>query len=164
MNSRLTKELGAQAFDAQAAMDSLARLLATRQRSVHEAHVRLLKKGYDSQTIAHVLQRALACELLNDQRFARSFIKDKLAAGWGRRRVEQELHRFGITVEEIEGYPDEYFSEDEQLERALLALRRHHSQSKNPRQAAYRFLIGRGYSSDVASAAIRSELTFSALR
>lgn len=143
------------AADANAAMDSLARLVATRERSVREVETRLADKGYTEQTIAQAVERALACDLLDDTRFAEGYIKDKLRAGWGRKRIEQELYRFGIQAPELKGYPEAYFSEDEQLQTALQALERHHSRSKNLREARYRYLVSKGYSSDIVSQAVR---------
>lgn len=137
-------------------MDSLARLLVVRERSISEARDRLSQKGYEETTIDSTIERATRCGLLDDERFARGYIKSKLSRGWGQRRIEQEFYRFGIDTDSIEGYPDEFFSDDEQLERALIALRKHRSQSKNPRQAAYRYLVSKGYSSSIASNAIRT--------
>lgn len=154
MNRSRTKDLGAKASSADAAMDSLVRLLGTRERSTKEAHTRLAQKGYKESAISQAIERALACGLLDDQRFAQSLIKGKLSSGWGRRRIEQEFYRFGLSADAIEGYPHEFFNDEEQLERALKALRKHKSRSKNPRQASYRFLVGKGYSSEIASSAL----------
>ena len=150
------QDLGAKATSADAAMDSLARLLVVRERSLKEAQDRLLEKGYEEHTVASALDRALACGLLDDARFAQTYIKGKLSAGWGQKRIERELYRFGIATEMIDGYPDDFFCEDEQVEQALEALKKHRSRSKNPKQAAYRYLIGKGYSSSVASSAVRA--------
>lgn len=137
-------------------MDSLIRTLTARQRSVQDVRIRLEEKGYEQHAVSRAVERALASGLLDDDAFARRFIADRLSAGWGERRIEQELHRLGIAVESIEGYPDDFFSEDDRLERARLALSRHRTRSKNPRQAAYRFLLSRGYDPDTASAAVRA--------
>jgi len=155
LTNRYRKDLGAKASDFEEAMNALVRLLSARERSVQEAHNRLLGKGYSSESSSNAVERALACGLLDDQRFAEGLIKDRLSSGWGRRRIEADLHLFGIVKESIEGYPEAFFNDDEQLEQALFALKRHRSRSKNPRQAAYRHLIGKGYSSDIASSAVR---------
>ena len=156
MISRNTAKVdAAKAFSADAAMDSLARLLVTRERSAVEVQGRLRDKGYKPQAISSAIDRALACGLLDDQRFGCNFVKDRLSRGWGQQRIEQELLRFGIVAENIKGYPHEYITEENQLERALDALKKHRTNSKNPQQSAYRFLIGRGYSSDIASTAAK---------
>ena len=156
LNRGQHKDLGAKASDPEEAMKSLVRLLAARERSVHEARKRLLEKGYSSESCASALERALACGLLDDQRFAEDLIKDKLAAGWGKHRIDQELYRFGIAKDTLEGYPEAYFLEEEQLQRALNTLERYHTRSKNPQQQAYRYLVGKGYSSSIAAAAVRT--------
>jgi len=153
---RQYKELGAMASDPDEAMKSLVRLLATRERSVQEAHNRLLQKGYSLESSSSAIERALACGLLDDQRFAVDLIKNRLSTGWGRHRIDQELYHFGIAKDTIEGYPEAFFTEEEQLEQALIALKRHRSRSKKPQQAAYRHLVARGFSSDIAAAAIKT--------
>lgn len=161
MDKRTKKDLGARASNPLAAMDALARLLATRERSTSEAQKRLIEKGYTETAVEDTLKRAVSCGLLDDQRFAQDFIKTKLTAGWGARRIEQELYRFGISKDSIEGYPDAFYSNDDQLEKALVALKKHRSKSKNPRQAAYRYLAGRGFSHDVIHTALRAQDEFS---
>jgi len=156
LNRRQRKDLGTKAKDPDEAMNSLVRLIAARGRSVHEARKRLMEKGYSAESTAKAIERALDCGLLDDQRFAGGLIKDKLSAGWGSYRIDQELYYFGIDKDAIEGYPSAFFSDEAQLEQALIALKRHRSRSKNPRQAAYRYLVSKGYSSDVASAAIKT--------
>lgn len=157
VNRRPKKVSTAKAASYEACMDYLARLLSTRERSLQESQKRLLDKGYQEQVVSLVLERAQACGLLDDQRFAQGLIKDKLAAGWGTRRIEQELYRFGINKEFVEGYPEDFVTEEDQLQNALRALERHHSRSKNPQQAAYRYLISKGYSPDIVTAAIRAQ-------
>ena len=137
-------------------MNSLARLLALRDRSVQEVRKRLSDKGFSAEATASAIERALDCGLLDDQRFAQDLIKDKLSLGWGRLRIDQELYRFGIAKTSIEGYPEAFFTEESELEQALKSLQRHHSRAKNPRQAAYSYLLGKGYSSSIAGAAIRT--------
>jgi len=155
LNQGQRKDLGAKATNADEAMNALVRLVAARERSVQETRKRLLEKGYSQEASSCAVERALGCGLLDDQRFAQDLIKDRLSAGWGKRRIEADLYRFGIAKGEIEGYPEAFFSDDEQLEQALIALSKHRSRSKNPRQAAYNHLISKGYSSNIASAAIR---------
>ena len=162
MNRFKTKELDQKATDVDEAMNSLVRLLATRERSIYEAYKRLSEKGYSADASSTAIERAMACGLLDDQHFADALIHDKVAAGWGKRRIELELFRFGIAQESIEGYPQDFFSEEDQLAKALELLRRHHSRAKNPRQAAYRYLVRKGYSSEIASLAIKISEGFEA--
>jgi regulatory protein len=137
-------------------MDSLVRLLSARERSVQEAHKRLAEKGFDSKASSEAVNRALDCGLLDDQRFAKRLIEVKIAAGWGEYRINQELYRFGIPKDSIEGYPEAFFAAEDQLERALQALKKHRSRAKNPRQAAFKYLISRGFDSEIAGAAVKA--------
>lgn len=156
LNNKKTKLAPEKAASIDAAMDALARLVAARERSTHEVSTRLKDKGFDEDVVEQAVKRGCTCGLLDDERFARSYVKDKSNAGWGKRRIEQELYRYGLRLEVFAGYPEEFFCQDDELAHALKALERHHSRSKNPRQAAYRYLVGKGFSFEIASAAIKA--------
>ena len=144
------------AASADAAMDYIALLLARREYSEYEVRSRLNDRGYTARTVAQAITRAVGCGLIDDQRFAQRFIKSKISAGIGKYRIEQELRLKGINAEGVEGYPEAFYSEVDELENALSVLSRFHTRSKNQYQAAFRHLVGKGYSSSLAQAALRA--------
>ena len=131
----------------------LLRLLNTRERCVSELRSRLKADGYPSGIIEDLLSWALECNLVSDQRFAEAFISGKKNLGWGRLRIERELSSRGIEPYSLEGYPDSYFGDDEELARALDLALRVGPQKENRRQLVYKRLLARGFSSEIASKA-----------
>jgi regulatory protein len=89
-----------------AALDALAR----RDHSSEDLRRKLLDKGYDASVVAPLLDGLRAQKLLDDRRYAESFVAYHAARGQGPVRVRAELRRHGlegILVEECLGaFPD----------------------------------------------------------
>ncbi|HOD12222.1 MAG TPA: regulatory protein RecX [Candidatus Omnitrophota bacterium] len=73
------------------------RLLRIRQRSQAEIAQRLKQKRYPSKIINKLVQYLKTLELINDQQFARDWIKMRLFKGLGRHRIRCELRQKGIS-------------------------------------------------------------------
>ena len=140
------------------AFERIAKLVGVRERSTSEMRSRLLRDGYEEYETVAAIKRAVECGLLDDMRFADALIRTRIAQGKGRRGVEEDLKRQGISVSMVPGWPDEYLDSDgtDELERAIAVLRRHPPKAKNVRQSAYRKLISKGYDSSIASQAVRA--------
>ncbi|MEG0070442.1 MAG: regulatory protein RecX [Raoultibacter sp.] len=132
------------------------RLCAVREQSSKALRERLVREGFDSRAVDYAIDRALSCGLLDDSRFADVLIRTRLSAGKGMMGIEAELVRYDIDPNRVQGWPLEYdVSLETEINRALKLLRRKPPHTKNIREAAYRRLIGKGYSSGVASSAAR---------
>lgn len=126
-------------------------LLSRRDYSSQELSRKLIDDGYSPDIVKTLVNRACSSGLVNDTRYADSFIRTKLSAGWGKDKIERELSRKGIDAEQIEGWPDEYLSEGAERERAFeLALSRPLT-GKNDYARLVRFLCGRGFSYGLAA-------------
>jgi regulatory protein len=136
------------------ALARIVRLVDVRDRSVKEMRERLGREGYDEQVVDEALERAVNCGLLDDERFAKSYCRGKLRSGWGAERIRCELRRFGIEPDEFEYMLTEFSDEQDQVSRAVTALHRHRSHAKNQREAAYRFLLAKGYATSVIQSAL----------
>ena len=70
--------------------------------------------------------------------------------------IQRELRSHGIEIDNVPGWPEEFdVDADSELDRALAFLDKRPARSKNLREGAYRKLIGKGFSSSVASSAAR---------
>lgn len=140
------------------AFDRIVRWTSARFRSEADLRKRLAREHYSQNQIEEAIERASRCLLIDDERFADVLVRSRVRAGKGRLGIESELRKEGIEPSLLPGWPEEYFSEDEDTEfdRALAFLEKHPTRSKNPRQSAYRKLLGKGYSSSVAVAASRT--------
>lgn len=132
------------------AWERLTGLLNRRDYSSKEAADKLRLDGFSAAVVEQSVQRAVAVGLINDARFADVFIRSKVSAGWGARRIEQELRRRGVDASALPGWPFEYLDPDGEHDRALEVARRKTVSGKNPMQKMARFLVSRGYSTSVA--------------
>ncbi len=147
--------------------DAFARLLRTvssRDRSEADVRKRLSEAGFSEAAIDQAVDRARSAGILDDARFADVLIRSRVSQGRGKAGIERELADQGIEVDSVSGWPDDYFTDGQsELDRALCLLERKPPAAKNKREAAYRKLVGKGFSSGVASEAARV-FAFSQLR
>lgn len=136
----------------------LTEMLARRDMSEVEVRRKLLAYGYRDQEIDASLRRAQEHRFVSDERFAASFIEERLRRGWGQLKIEQELRRRGVSVQELPGYPDTFFQSEDEFERALAVLRRKSLPQSRPYERLTRFLVSRGFSYGVARDAVRRRL------
>jgi regulatory protein len=137
------------------AEEAALRLLATRERSAVELKQRLRLKGYDAETIEHVLDRMRQWRFQDDRRFAEAFaassIKSRSLAG---RVVQSELRRRGID-KELAAQASTISPEDERANARKLATKRWGQLAAYPLETRRRRVAGllarRGYSYETAS-------------
>jgi regulatory protein len=144
--------------DSAAARAKTELLIKVRDRSTKELADRLRQAGFPEQIARAEVARAVRAGLVDDERFCRLYVSGKAHLGWGRNRITREIRRYGIDLSQKEGYPEAFFSEEDELERARLCLRSFHTRSKNPQAACLRRLVNKGFSLSIARQAL-SELT-----
>lgn len=138
------------------AAQRVSALLNRRDYAVNEIRQKLGDDGYTAAIIDEVVERACAGRALDDQRFAETYIRSKLSAGWGLQRISRELRQRGIEVEQVDGWPDAFVDEESEGERAYQLASRRRLTGKNDYPKLVRFLITRGFAmSDATSAAKR---------
>lgn len=79
---------------------ALSRLMALCARSEHSSGEMLQKMrlwGLDEEAQARVMERLTADRYVDDERFTRAFVNDKIRYNqWGRRKIEQALCAKGV--------------------------------------------------------------------
>ena len=115
---------------------------------------KMKKWGLEEEAIARYLEFLTQKKFIDDERFARFFINDKIKYNkWGRRKVEQALWLKHIPKEISDPIFEEI--EDDMYTETLLPLMKSKYKSikaKNdyePSKKLIRFALGRGYSMDV---------------
>lgn len=140
----------------QVAKERILRLVNRRDYSRRELEERLERDGYDNDATESVLDGLAECGIVSDGRFAEVFVRSKVSAGWGTERIVRELGRHGIDVNDLAGWPYDYIDPDAEFGRAISAARKKCSGSRTlTYHQVARFLVGRGFSCDVACAAAR---------
>lgn len=136
----------------------IVRLVNMRERACSELNERFLREGYDQGDIDNAIERSLQCGLLDDDRYARTLVRSRLAQGRGCRGIEYELHTKGIECDSLEAFIDDYESQTQlsEFERAISILNKKPPRAKNKRAAAFRKLVQKGYSTSIAASASKA--------
>lgn len=133
---------------------ALAHLSATRKT---EKQIRdyLAGKGYLSAVVEYVIEKLRSYNFVNDGEYAEAYV-EHAAKRKGGRMIRMELRGKGVADEEIDAALS---TVDEAQEIAtatdvLTKYTRGKEVNKETLQKAYRYLIGKGFSYDVAKAAL----------
>lgn len=129
---------------------ALIDMLSRRDHSVREIEEKLYSYGYRSEEIEKTVTFGVDHGFLDDVRFATTFISTRKLRGWGRRRIELELKKAGVSAEDVLGYPDDYFSSEEDYDRAVSMLSRKSIPETRAKEKFIRFLVSRGFDYDVS--------------
>ncbi|MDI6689015.1 MAG: regulatory protein RecX [Actinomycetota bacterium] len=137
--------------DGTKALNYALKLLEYRARSTYEIKDRLLRKGYEQETIDFVVAKLKDIGLLDDVAFTKNLINDRIHnKNYGKKRIQAELTSRGICAELIEEELSNYKEEDETKRALSLARRRLPRYYGLDFVAAYRrlsqFLLRRGFS------------------
>ena len=144
--------------DPDAAFRKIERLCLVRERASEQLRQRLAREGFEAEAVEAALDRALACGLVDDGRFADVLVRSRLAQGRGRRGIAAELENLGIDAEGVAALAEGGQGDGDdagELARALAVLDRRPPRAKNLRDAAYRRLAQKGFSASVSSTAAR---------
>lgn len=154
-----------EAFDAIHALEGrvcftiLTEMLNRRDYSIAEAKSKLVCHGFRDIEIDQAVSRAVDARFLDDARFTSCFIDERKRRGWGRRKIEMELKRRGVDPFNLVGYPEDFFSDDDDLERASAILRRKTIPDVRGYEKLVRHLLGKGFSYPTASEAVKLRLS-----
>lgn len=140
------------------AWERVVAMAARREYSSSEAAARLTRDGYLERTAEEVVAKAVRLRIIDDRRFADSFVRSKLSVGWGTRKIERELSSRGIEPADVPGWPDAYLDGEDLGERALALLRPRRVPERNAFPKFVRFLVSRGYPTGVAMDAARARI------
>lgn len=137
------------------------RWLTIRERTESELRLKLKRKGFEPSEIDAAIERVRNLGYLDDVRFARGRAQALLGRGkLGPRGVAARLAAAGVTREQAKEAVQEAMSERDELELARAALKKKRVDRDDPksRARAARFLLARGFSSDVVRRAVNVEL------
>lgn len=138
------------------AFQKVVRVVNLREQSTATMRRKLEQAGFESEVVESALQRACEAWLIDDRRYAEALVRSALSKGAGLRNVQRELEGLGIALDEVEAFQDhQQEGGATEVDRALELLSRKRFTAKDKRSAAYRALVGKGYSSDAASTAAR---------
>ena len=133
---------------------TLAALCARSEHCQWEMLEKMRRWELDDETQARVMARLVKERYVDDERYARAFVKDKVRYNkWGRRKVEQALWQKRIADDIRERVLDEVDKEEYlSVLRPLLKQKRKSTKAENDyelNQKLVRFALGRGFTYDI---------------
>lgn len=157
-----------------AARDQCIRLLAARPRTRSELQTALVKRGYDEDVIAEILDRYSDVGIIDDEAFARAWVTSRHhSKGLAKRALAGELRRKGVSDDDL-GAALEQVDDDSEVETArALVERRLRVERRRPvsddaeearkaEAALIRKLVGmlarKGYSSGLAFRVVKEAI------
>ena len=133
-------------------------LLEKQDRTEANLREKLLAGGYPEFVVDEAIAYIDSFGYIDDERMARSHIRFYQNSR-SKRRIKQDLLHKGIDSEVIERCIEEEYETDE-VELAVIALQKRNynfeESTYEERNKAYRFLVSRGFSSDVISKVIHN--------
>lgn len=133
---------------------TLAALCAQTEHCQYEMLEKMRRWELDDEAQARVMQRLVSERYVDDERYARAFVKDKVRYNkWGRRKVEQALWQKHIDEDIRQQVLDEV-DDDEYLSvlKPLLQQKRRSTKAANDyelNQKLMRFALSRGFTFDI---------------
>ncbi len=129
-------------------------LLGYRERSVSELARKLAETGYPPAVVREVVDRYADVELVDDARFAGSWARTRLGAGYGPRRVARELAEKGVDEAVAQAAIADALDGRSEVELARAALRGRTAHDRAGRERLVRRLCSRGFELRTALTAV----------
>ena len=145
------------------AMDKAMRLLSSRAHSRRELGRKLYQRGFSSTAVSFAISECERLGLLNDEGFASDFAEELRGKGYGAGKIRNALALKGVERGIIEqaalktDREEEYSRAEIALEKKLRTLK-NETDARKRKEKAYRFLVSRGFSSDIASELLRKTM------
>ena len=138
----------------QGAYLQLAQLCARSEHCQHDLLEKMRRWEMSDEEQARVMQRLVSERYVDDERYARAFVRDKIRYNkWGRRKVEQALWQKRIDEDIRQQVLDEVDDEEYlSVLRPLLKQKRRSTKAESDyelNQKLVRFALGRGYTYNI---------------
>lgn len=136
-------------------LSRLQTLCARSEHCSHEMREKMMRWGVSSDVQDKIVDRLIDDKFIDDERFARVFISDKLRFNhWGRRKIEQALFQKRIPKQISQPILNEITDQEyiEQLLPLIKSKRKSLSSVEDDyelRQRLVRFALQRGFTFDV---------------
>ncbi|MET3651470.1 regulatory protein RecX [Dyella japonica] len=129
------------------AYDRALGLLARREHSRRELKLKLKQKGYEGEEAGAALDRLGEQRYQDDERFAQSLVRSRVAQGYGPMRVRAELKSHGLSDARIRAVLEEAAVDWDASALAQLRRRFGGKSAPDPAEKARRaqFLLRRGF-------------------
>lgn len=147
-----------QLIERKCALTMVTEMLSRRDHATGEVRDKLACYGFRQPAIDFAVERATEYHFLDENRFCSYFIEERKRRGWGQRKIETELKRRHVVLDDIPGYPEDYFAVEDDLARASALLAKRRVPETCGFEKLVRFLMGKGFSYRIAADAVKARL------
>ncbi len=138
----------------QQAFQKLAALCARGEHCQHDMLEKLRQWDVDEESQARIMERLLKERYVDDERYSRAFVHDKIAYNkWGRRKIEQALWQKRVDKGIVRMVLDEIADEDYvSILKPLLRQKSKHMTGRNDYERSMklmRWAMSRGFTMEV---------------
>lgn len=150
-------------MEGKVAFQKLAALCAKGEHCQQEMLEKMRHWGVDEEEQAEVMARLVSERYVNDERFARAFVHDKLVYDqWGRRKIEQALWLKRIDKDIAATVLDEIDDEDYiAVLRPMLRQKRKSTTGRNDYERNLKLIkwaMGRGFTIDIIRQCMETDI------
>ena len=143
------------------AKNTAYRLLKIRNRSQQEIRDKLTQKDFPKEIVEETISYLESIDLIDDNLFAKGFIRSRLNKPFGKRRIVLELKQKGVAPDIIENefllIADEINETDAAITLAKKRATKYSGIDKiKKQQRLFAYLIRRGFSGESAQKAIKT--------
>ena len=92
-----------QLIERKCALTMVTEMLSRRDHATGEVRDKLARYGFRQPAIDFAVQRATEYRFLDENRFCSYFIEERKRRGWGQRKIETELKRRHVVLDDIPG-------------------------------------------------------------
>lgn len=134
-------------------------MLASREHSASELRIKLLKRGFEAESVERVLAGLADRNLLSEARFVEDYVDARMRKGFGPLRIHAELRERGVDDRLIGSQLDR----DEEIWMALLnevynkKFGEHPASGRAELARRARFLEYRGFTAEQVSRFLRED-------
>lgn len=136
--------------------DKLTHYCSYSERCEHDVRLKCSKLNIETEKAAYYIAKLKEEGFVNDARYASSFVRSKSKRGWGSLKIKNALSRKKIPKEFIQKSLEEIdvnLQKEKVLDLAQKKLKNIKAKTDSERKTKLiRFLIGKGYSFDLANA------------
>lgn len=138
------------------AYQKILRCVSVREQSSLRMRAKLAQAGFEPSVADAAIEQACRVRAIDDARYADALVRSTLSSGRGLALALREVEELGIDPYALDAYCD-YLeaATDSETTRALAVLAARPPRAKNKQAAAYRKLVSKGFSSEVAADAAR---------
>lgn len=129
-------------------------ILGRARKTEKELEKKLKEKGYDDDSIEYAINKMKEYKYIDDDSYVESYIKDKISAGWGEKKIIAGLYPKGISPDLVKEKLEVLYFDEEKTENITKIAEKYLKKIEKEefykkKQKLYRHLLGQGYSYDL---------------